>query len=458
MKSLPPKWIYGILAFGLLVRLALPLILGGDPYRGDGADYQRYATNLYEEGVYSGQFGPGVEPEAGRMPGVPFLIWIGLQFFSPHSYGMLLPNILLGWGILLILHFFLHDFRLRPKIHLISLAIYAAFPVIDYYASQFYPDLPAASLAFLSSWAFARYLRSGSGKWALVSALALGLGLFFRPELLMIFPLYLVAIWLTKISLRQKLIHSLVSGAAIFLVLAPWMLRNLNTLHVLMPLGNNFIIEDNYQSQGTCARGLYRWLNTWHYKESHVKVAAWYLMDGTAEPIPDLAFDNPEEKALLQRIQASSAYTCDMDAELDQLAQNRAAAHPWRQNLILPLQRFFYLLFRTERADSFSSPSLPGWLTFLAWLALGVFTGIVHLAGLGLPFIKQIPKGITLLLWLMCLERLLFFALFYHVENRYMLVYFPIFFLLAASQINRLLDNKIDYDHSGSPKNSRSVD
>jgi len=404
--------------------------------KGDGADNLRYALNLKNHNIYSGDINQPPQPGFSRLPGVPLLMCISLLWSNPGSYGMLIPNILAGCGILLIVFAFLASFGMPLMRLRIFAALFAWVPVADYYASQHYPEVPATFLVVLS---FAFLYKGFNGEkrklYFILSGIAAGAAALFRPELLFHIPLAAGMLLLMKSDSANRIAASLLFIAGSVIALAPWGIRNMYQSGEMSLLGNNFFIETRTTGDGNktnCANGLYKWLNTWHFREDHVKMIAWDFRAADLDALPEFAFDSRDEKKRLMQWQMLPAYTCGVDDSLAALADFKAEENRLKTHFLLPLMRMFFLLVRDGRHDSLDTGGLPVWIVQSGYWVFAIFASLVNLFALGaIRIFRKLPPMLKIFL-IFGGMRLAFFAFFYHVENRYMMLWFPEFFLLAV--------------------------
>ena len=437
-----------ILGIGLAVRCALPFLIPQNPAKGDGGIYVMHTENLKYFGIYSSQQAEFPEPTFDHMPGMPFYLAAILWVTGRESPWAILPTLLCGWAILIVLGAVLKELKVPPKIRLGALAFYAVLPILDYYALQFYPEVPAALLTLLGFYFILRLKRVPKWTGALWAGLFLTLAVFFRPELILNFAVAGLGLWFADLPLKKILGFGGIMAGVLILFLIPWTVRNYQVSGEFVFLAKNHApgttLSDRespgWEENRGCAQGLYLWLNTWHTTEKEVKMAAWDFLNADLNTLPDRAFASAEEKAQLTHLQTVPNYTCGIDAEIEQLARKRIQAHPFQFYVGLPLQRCFHLLFRTQRFDSLTQAEGPG---FWMWLAYALACNlIVGLGMLGAILIRKRPKWIWILVVAIGL-RLVWFAWFYHVEYRYMLLYFPLFFILAAYFCFQIINRRI---------------
>lgn len=414
-----------ILLAGLILRLLLPGVIGTDPYQGDGKSYLRFAVNLEKHGTFS--WDPP-RPSAFRMPGVALEIWLLHQFVDYHSWWMLLPNILLGWGCLLLLFPFLLGLKTDRSLLLVLAAAYALIPITDYYSGQLYPEVPGAFLALLSWYLLFQFLERRRAWLAAAAGLFLGLSLYFRPEMVLNLLLFGLGLLLVRIPWSKRLVSGLLIAGVVLLTLSPWIYRNYEAKRRLVPL----IDVSDY-----CLKGLYRWVSSWSASERDVKMVAWNFLKADLEGAPPGAFDSPEEKETVLALQARGIYTCQEDAVLEELARRRNARRPLRGYLVLPLQRVLHNAFRTERYDHLRSGRIPASLMRPLWFLYASFGNLVFLVALIVPFLLRGVPPIVRLISAALILRLLYLAYFQHTEQRYMVSVFPLAYVAAGYCFNR---------------------
>lgn len=445
MKNRTRLIYFSILIIGLVVRLGLPFVLDQNPAKGDGSIYVQHTENLKYHGVYSSQQASDPQSTFDHMPGMPFYLHAIFQVVDRESPWAILPNLLCGWGILLVLGLILKEIGVPEKARWIALGVYACLPILDYYALQFYPEVPAALLTLAGFYALIRLMKEPHLKWAVLVGGLFALAVFFRPELILNFAVAGLALLFAQMPMKKVLLYIGVMAGILIGLLTPWTFRNYQVSGNFVFLAQNHApgttVEGNqapgWAEERGCAKGLYLWLNTWHTTEKHVKIAAWDFMEANLDELPVAAFTDDAEKNEIASLQQAEKYTCGMDAQLEQIAFTRIEAKPLRFGLWLPLQRTFHLLFRTERFDSIEAGK-SGWMWWIYALLSNLIMG---LGLLGAIFLRKRPQ----VLWLFVVAiglRLSWFAWFYHVEYRYMLLYFPLFFILAVYFCYRMINRR----------------
>ena len=121
----------------------------------------------------------------------------------------------------------------------------------------------------------------------------------------------------------------------------PWAIRNAITFHEFQLLAP----KDATLPGEIVPKGFMAWELTWLYRVRDCYLVPWKLNDDVInlEDIPDAAFDTPEEKervaAVLETYNDDLSLTEAEDGVFAQLARERAARHPLRTYLWIPLRR-----------------------------------------------------------------------------------------------------------------------
>ncbi|MBI2400757.1 MAG: glycosyltransferase family 39 protein [Deltaproteobacteria bacterium] len=107
--------------------------------------------------------------------------------------------------------------------------IYMTTPLVFNLARMAYIDHGAAFYSMLSFMAALRFRDEGSLKWLAVSAMAMGLGLGAKYNVLLSF--FLIGLFITAVSYKDKGISEAIKKSAFFVavalaVLSPWLIRN----------------------------------------------------------------------------------------------------------------------------------------------------------------------------------------------------------------------------------------
>ena len=227
------------------------------------------------------------------------------------------------------------------------------------------------------------------------------------------------------------------------LALGPWALRNalvLRHLELLPPPAANLPGE-------TAPIGYNAWTQTWLTTNKETYDFSFKVEEGPldVEALPRLAYDSPEEKArvaqLFARHNLDFTLHADLDAAFGQLARERAARHPLRTYLWVPLLRIpamwisprlellpwsgevFPLRQRFEDDPYDQGVTVLLFLTNLAYLALAL---------LGLARVRWRAGAAVLVAYLLLRTALI--TQMPGPEPRYVVLCFPLLAALAAQR------------------------
>ena len=198
---------------GLALRLGLRLLAGTSGYWTDGyALYAELAKGLAQGHGYAVLGGP---PTAFRVPLYPLFI-AGVTGGSSKAWLLIFAQSLVSSGTVVLTGLIVRRMA-GPAAGLLAAAIYATWPYAAWHDVSLQESGLFAMLAALATWLLLK-AQDGGGKLALAAGVALGLALLTRATLL---PFAMVAlVWL---GLRASLKSTLLAGAAMLAVLAPWL-------------------------------------------------------------------------------------------------------------------------------------------------------------------------------------------------------------------------------------------
>jgi hypothetical protein len=225
-------------------------------------------------------------------------------------------------------------------------------------------------------------------------------------------------------------------GATVLLV--PWTLRNLHTMHRFEPLAPRYAND----SDEPVMTGFNRWIKTWMEDYVSVQEIYWPVPgeDIDFTRLPTRAFDSAAERDQTRQLFADYNVGHDMTPELDArfsaLATERIHVAPLRYYLWLPFVRIADMWFR-PRTELF--PSDPRWWEFNddhRWLAVSLGFGVINLlyvamAAAGLARRREIfALGLFVLFLLL---RSAFLGTLENPEPRYTLECYPVVIFLASA-------------------------
>jgi hypothetical protein len=446
---------------------------------GDTTLYETLSENWVEHGIYGMPVNSVVTPVDIRMPGYP--AYLGLVHILTELSGeaarfwVMLGQVFIDLGCCLLIAELARRCSGRNQnskaVFRIALWLAALCPFTANYTAVpltetltiFWTTLALVMLVPLvnqeqasghaSKWEAltrrSRYLRA-----AFLAGLATGFATLFRPES----PLLLVAclpvvLWMAfaRDRLGRGVRASLLACLACVLVLLPWTIRNLASLHEFQPLTPRYATLPGERAPV----GFMSWESTWLYRFREVFAVSWKMNDDTIsiDDIPARAFDSAEERqhvaAILERYNQDSNLTAEEDAQFRQIAEARTARDPLRTYLWVPLERVLTLWFtpRIEQLPVSGSvfPLAYNWdrdrldmcvtiglfLINIGYLALGLW-GAVRLW-------RYAPeaRAAALMLASFVLVRTAFLTTVETPEPRYVLVCFPVVIAFAAHALVR---------------------
>ncbi len=239
------------------------------------------------------------------------------------------------------------------------------------------------------------------------------------------------------LTIREALLAGVILSGLALAPLAPWTLRNLQTLHQFQPLAPRYATNPGEYVPS----GFNLWVKTWMADYVSVEEIYWQEPGNEIDvtKLPMRAFDSPEQERrtveLLDRYNDRKRINVSLDAQFAALARERIDSSPMRFYVWLPLLRIadMWLRPRTEltQAD-------PRWWEFnddpkysVLSLAFGIINFIyVALACIGILQAKTVRRFAPLLLFL--LVRSLFLGSLENPEPRYTLECYPVLIVLAA--------------------------
>jgi hypothetical protein len=192
------------------------------------------------------------------------------------------------------------------------------------------------------------------GAFALAGFVA-GLGTLVRPETPLVLAAAAIVVctrWRRFADWPKLALASAWMAAGLLVALVPWAARNARTMGRI-----EFLAPRYAQSAGDfMPRGFYAWTRTWMVRYRDAYNVTWSLGKNPIPiaAIPEAAFDSAAERARTAALLASYnndlKMTPSLDREFEALARERAAAHPFRTFVLIPIERAFVIWF-TPRVD-----------------------------------------------------------------------------------------------------------
>ncbi len=288
-----------------------------------------------------------------------------------------------------------------------------------------------------------RRLLSCSARWLLAGFVG-GLGALVRPEtplLLIATGLVLIVRWRRPANWSKLAVAGLWMLVGLLLPLATWAARNVRTLGRV-----EFVAPRYAESYGDYVpRGYFAWTGTWMLSFRDAYRVTWKLGNAPiiVEYLPDSAFDSDSERArvasLLARYNSTLKIPPLLDREFALLAQQRAAEHPLRTYIFIPLVRAWRIWFtpRIELLPYSGRLWPPGEMRrssptdFDVTAALGILN-IVFMALACTGAWKCRHDPVLVLLLAVLVVRTAFATQLQTVEPRYVIECYPVIVALGA--------------------------
>ena len=440
------------LALGL--GLALRLYALGRLFQvsGDSLIYGGIAKNLLLHGSYAlGGTGGPLYPTLIRLPGYPFLLALSFRLFGMENYfaASCVQIALELAGCLLLADFVRRTApaALAQRAALATLWLGCLCPFTASYAASPLAETPTLFAIALALWGAAWFHSRQSSRlgsrlgWtaALVFTFALLLAAMLRPDgaLVAVALVPAVLFGLPRGALTERRMVGILLASTL-LILAPfalWTARNWKVFHVFEPLAPRLATDPGEDPH----MGWEAWVKSWCLDYSSTYDIYWNVPDYEFDlaKLPARAFDSPAQRtataALVAAYNQHYEITPELDAGFAQLARERAATHPWRTHLWLPLGRLADMWLR-PRVDNL--PIDIDWWAYThhraetrfcwAWTGLNLFYLAAALAGLWYR-----PRfGLAMLAYMLLRSALLLTV--EAPETRYTLECFPMLFALGG--------------------------
>ncbi len=446
-----------ILVAGLALRLAF--IHAAPRIAGDTLIYGEIARNWMERGIYAFSLN-GQAPHLTliRLPGYPLFLMACFRVFGMANYHavMLVQAALDLLGCVLVAE--VARRRLGRRAGLLALALGALCPfTADFVAAPLTETLSlfsiAATLFLLDRWIDS----PGYSRWFWALALTLAYALLLRPEqALLTAAVVPVVVWrMLKRkraqpepgrSLAGALLPAAVLCLCVVLPLVPWTVRNWRTFHVVEPLAPRSATDPGEMAPS----GFNRWFRSWGVDFASTEDVYWNYDGARIEmgDLPDRAFDSPSQRAetqlLLRDYDVDQDASPAIDARFAHLAGERAAAHPLRFYVLLPLARLGDMLLR-PRTENLEIP-LEWWrwrehprasLFALGWAAINLGYLVLGVAGAVRWWRSGRDRPLLLTMAIFVLLRCATLLTLDNSETRYTLEFFPLLFLCGAALAGR---------------------
>jgi 4-amino-4-deoxy-L-arabinose transferase-like glycosyltransferase len=435
-----------------------------NPFAGDAKFYDELARNWLDHGVY-GRFLHGqLLPTDERVPGYPAFLAIIYKTLGRSRGAVTSVQVvvdLMTCVLTALIAARLAPIQYRTRAATIALWLAALCPFTSSYTGVVLTETLATFITTLAVLIFVCALthpdmnitRAAISNnrllkyvaWFFLGGLIVGLGTLVRPET----PLILAAIgivlctrWWRTTNWWKLALAILWVGAGLILPLVPWAARNVLSVGQLQ-----FLMPPHAETPGDrVLPGFYEWTQTWLVKFRDAYSVSWKLGEKLpidVSAIPTYAFDSQDEQARVAKLIAEynehALITPALNFQFAQLASERAAQHPVRTYIIIPIKRAWWTWF-TPRVEllPYSGnlwPVREAWhnnaTEFSGTLSLGILNYIyVGMALIG-AWKFRARAGISFLLAFL-LIRTAFLTQLQTVEPRYVMECFPVVLVLCA--------------------------
>jgi 4-amino-4-deoxy-L-arabinose transferase-like glycosyltransferase len=435
-------WISVFLALAAGAALRLWFIHAYPEVDGDPLIYGDIAKNWLQHHVYGLTTGDGIHPTLIRLPGYPlFLAVCFLLFGTEHYHAVMFAQTAIDLGTCLLIAALVRRIWSRRGA-MVALWLAALCPFTANYAATPLAESLSIFCVALGLYSLLRLLEKPGAKWLLAMAFAMSYAAMLRPDgALLAFALcgglvvYGLRGSVRGLAAGQSLRLAATVGVLSVLPFIPWTIRNYRVFHIFQPLAPRSAMDPGEFTY----RGFNRWVKTWCIDLVSTSEVYW---NGNSDKIeiknlPPRAFDNPEQyeqtKELLDDYNQTTTLSPEIDAQFEQLAEQRIHGHAPRYYVALPVLRLLdmWLRPRTETLwiemrwwDHYHHPEESDFCYFYAGLNLAYLL----LAVAGLLRWPRLAGTMLAFVLLRCALLLTLDA----PEPRYTLECFPIVIALAG--------------------------
>ena len=423
--------------------------------QGDALIYGNFAKNLLLHGQFAITDGSGViHSSLIRLPGYPLFLAACFAVFGVDQYtGVGYLQIFLELGACVLLADFVRRIS-TPRAGLNALWLATMCPFTAVYASAPLTESLTFDMICLALWSLQRILESrnpgtsargeSSRLFWVFFTLAISSAAMLRPDgALLAFALWpaLILARGSQISLSSALRPAMLCGLLSVLPFAVWAGRNWHTFHVFEPLAPRYANDPGEDPH----LGWQHWVKTWCLDFACTEDVYWNVPDSPLDfnQLPERAFDSPQQKqqtsALVADYNQNQDLTPALDARFEALARQRAADHPLRDAVLLPLGRLADMTLR-PRVENLTI-DLYWWQysqhrpeTRFSWAYAGVNLLFLLLGLIGFFYRPRLWPYMATYLVLRSLLLLTIEA----PETRYTLEFFPIMFATGGIALQRI--------------------
>ncbi len=320
----------------------------------ESRQFDQYAVNLAEHGVFSDDATANPLPNARRTPHYPLFLasvykWAGCENWRAVQIVQSVLDLITCW---LVYRTARELFRDRLVGYWSYGTALIATPLVVF-TGHILPETLAALWTTLAVFCALKACRDNRNAWFVGLGISCAAAALTKPMLIALPVFLLPAFFVTPEGRRfftaKRAALAVLCGALLFL---PWVTRNIVSVHQF-----NILATCRANVQDDEARGYHRWLSTWTDSQAHNRllIAAVVGQGGAFKPdqlppvekFPDYAFDSDKErdtvKGLLRQVYVQMKLTPETDAEFGKLAHEKIRHHPVRYYVLLPVFRMVML-------------------------------------------------------------------------------------------------------------------
>jgi len=233
-----------VLVLVFLIQLALVLLIKNVPFS-DSTYYVNLAERLYQTGSYTSDYG---FKTAFWPVGLP--AYLTFVRFISEDYLLLVKFLnILFYLTFIVVTYRLFSEQLSKKALIVFLILFSFFPNNLFSANVILTDYPFALLLWISIYITIKHpLRQ-----AVIVGILLALSSYLRPVGLLL-PFLFILYYFKSYGIKPSLKYSGIMLAVFILILSPWIIRNYQVFHSIVPIstngGLNFLMGNHPNSNG----------------------------------------------------------------------------------------------------------------------------------------------------------------------------------------------------------------
>lgn len=233
-----------VLVSVFVIQTALVLLIKNIPFS-DSAYYVNLAERLYQTGSYTSDYGFKTAFWPAGLPA-----YLTFMRFVSEDYLLLVKflNIFFYLTFIVVMYRLFSE-QLSKKALVVFLIFFSFFPNNLFSANVILTDYPFALLVWISIFITIKYpLRK-----AVIVGILLAFSSYLRPVGLLL-PFLIILYYFKTYGIKPSLKYSGILLAVFFLILSPWIIRNYQVFHSIVPVstngGFNFLMGNHPNSNG----------------------------------------------------------------------------------------------------------------------------------------------------------------------------------------------------------------